>query len=303
MLAIITVLYRSEGAVEALWASLSSQTFRDWRLYVIDNAYPDAAADYLESTGDRRVRVTRNRTNTGFAGGANAGLSAAVADGAQRCLLLNPDVHFEPDFFARLQAAWTCQEVIAPRVMLQGSKGQAWYAGGQFDRKWVFTNQHWADPAMPDCTVEFASGCCLGLTSAVLRRVGLLDESMFVYWEDADYCMRLKEAQIAISYLRDPCLWHEGGASSGGERAPAAKSLYYKAWAVFLRKHFGLQQAARGLLRLVSKEAGRGRLLDAMQIAGPMLLGLMVRPRPLANIEAPGLTRARRAEPASALPV
>lgn len=83
----------------------------------------------------------------------------------------------------------------------------------------------------------------MGLSSEVLRRVGLLDESFFVYWEDTDYCMRLKAAGVPITYVRDPMLLHEGGASSGGETSPAATRLYYTGYALLLRKHFGLRRA------------------------------------------------------------
>ena len=289
MLAIIVVLYKSQAAVRTLWTSLESQRFGDWRLYAVDNGFADEAADFLERRGDERVRVWRSGRNTGFAGGANAGLRWAVAEGADRCLLMNPDVQFDAEFLGGLDEAWTDQEVVAPRVMeLSGrdeGKEVVWYAGGSFDRRWVFSTIHCYDAQAPSRVVEFASGCCLGLTSGVLRRVGLLDESLFVYWEDVDLCLRLNEACVPIEYLRDPCLWHEGGASSGGEKAPAAGWLYHESWGVLLRKRFGSRAALKSILRLALKDFERREWRRGFRNAAAMICGLMVRRRPVLHLQ------------------
>ncbi len=274
-LALITVLYKSESAVRCLMRCLQAQNFCDWHLYAIDNACGDGAASFLVDQADDRVSVVRNERNEGFARAVNVGLRVAVNDGADRYILINPDVRFEADFLTQLMSIWTDQDVIAPRIMQDGTADGVWYAGGTFDRAWAFMNTHGKDAEAPSRVVEFATGCCLGLTHKALRRVGLLDESFFVYWEDTDLCLRLSEASVQIAYVREPPLWHEGGGSSGGEHGPAARRLYYQSYAVFLRKHFGWQHALKTMARVTVKEGGLHGHRQAARIVLAMGRGMV----------------------------
>ena len=263
-LAIVVVLYRSRDEVGELWACLRAQSFADWRLIVIDNDPADGAGDFLAAQGDARISIERNNANLGFARAVNAGLRQAVAEGAQRCMLLNPDVAFADDFLADLMGQWdaSAAEVVAPRVMFYDAPEQSWYAGGHLEFGWIFSNRHdiYAPDGPGSRIVDFASGCCLGLSSDLLRRVGLLDESFFVYWEDTDFCLRLKAAGVPIQYVAEPFLLHHAGASSGGERSAAAEALYFTSYAVLVRKHFPLLRALGMLGRSFLKERGRSGL-------------------------------------------
>ena len=259
---IIVVLYNSADAFAALWPQLAAQTCRDWHLIAVDNNSADASAAVLQALADPRVTVVENATNLGFARAVNQGLRLAVQHGAARCLLLNPDTELGPDFLHDLLSAWTrdAWPVVAPRIMRAEAPGRSWYAGGHLDYGWTFSNRH--EEFSPNDTplprqVGFASGCCLGISLETLIRVGLFDESFFVYWEDADFCMRLKSASIPITYLRDPMLMHQGGASSGGESSPMAVRLYYTSYAQLLRKHFGWREAVRTGLRALRRERTR----------------------------------------------
>ena len=262
LLHIVVVLYNSADTFTTMWRSLTAQTCRDWRLVAIDNNSADGSAAMLAALSDPRLQVVANTENVGFARAVNQGLRLAVGQGAERCMLLNPDTVLPPDFLADLLGVWTEHRwpVVAPRVMCADDTSRSWYAGGHLDYGWVFANKHEDfspdDPPGPR-KVDFASGCCLGLPVDTLRRVGLLDESFFVYWEDTDYCMRLKTAGIPIMYLPKPLLLHEGGASSGGESSPAATRLFYTSYALLLRKHFGIRQAVKMAFRAFRRERAR----------------------------------------------
>lgn len=292
-LAIIVVLYNSHSEVEPLWQCLMAQRFGNWRLFAVDNSPADGAGAYLASLGDGRVTVVTNAENVGFARAVNAGLQLAMAGGARRCLLLNPDVAFGPDFLADLLGQWdeTAAKVIAPRIMLSGQPDRAWYAGGGFDRSWLFTNVHYPYEPGDDETrvVEFASGCCLGLEAQVLRDVGMLDESFFVYWEDSDLCLRLQQAGIPIHYVPRLCLLHEAGASTGGERSPVAQRLFHENYVVMMRKHFGFVAALRAIWRTLGvewrhrkREPGRW-----LFVAKAMGAGLTRRIKPVPSVGQP----------------
>lgn len=256
---IVVVLFNSSDTFASMWRSLAAQTCGDWRLIAIDNNSTDDSVAVLRATPDPRLHVIENRDNVGFARAVNQGLRVAAEQDAERYLLLNPDTVLPVDFLKDFINTWVEHNwlVVAPRIMCTESPMQSWYAGGHLDYGWLFANHH--EDYSPDDTpnprqVDFASGCCLGLSTEALRRVGLLDESFFVYWEDTDFCVRLKAAGIPIMYLRDPMLLHDGGASSGGTFSPAGIKLFYSSYALMLRKHFGLRQTLRMVFRVLRRE-------------------------------------------------
>jgi GT2 family glycosyltransferase len=290
--ALVSVLYNSVDCMAAFAASLQSQGMADWRLFAIDNASSDGSADMLRALDDDRIGISTNSRNLGFAKAANQGLRAALASGADHIILINNDISLQPDFLSRFLGAWDDlkAEVIAPRIMHEDAPDRAWYAGGHLHYDWAFRNVHDAyDPNDPGHVrvVDFASGCCLSLTRTILQRVGLLDERFFVYWEDTDFCLRLKVAQVPIHYVGDVTMLHRGGHASGGENSPVYNRLYWCSYTQLIRKHFGYIAAIRNFLRIVAKEAGRTARktapLKTMTLA--MLKGLLIPSRPLPKVQ------------------
>ena len=196
---IVTVLYNSAGVLPRFITSLAAQTHTDWRLIAVDNNSHDGSPDQLNALADPRIQVIRNHANLGFARATNRGLQQALDEGGGFAIIMNNDTAFAPDFLAGFLAARDAlqADAITPRIMYLRTPAKAWYAGGHFEDEWIFKSVHEEiEPANPQPSrlVDFASGCCLGITRTALERVGLLDERFFVYWEDTDYCLRLKAA-------------------------------------------------------------------------------------------------------------
>lgn len=278
---LVTVLYNSADCLAAFVASLRGQECRHWRLIAVDNASADTGAAILTGAADDRISVVRNDRNHGFARAANQGMRAALAEGAEFVVLINNDTVLPADFLARFLAlrGELRADVIAPRIMNLRRPDTAWYAGGHLEHDWIFRNIHEPyDPQdkIPVRTVEFASGCCLGISRDALSLAGMLDESFFVYWEDTDFCLRLKALRTPIYYVGDVVIFHEGGHTSGGEFSASFNRLYFRSYIQILRKHFGLAVALRTILRIALKELGRPdkkwRRLSAMLTA--MVRGL-----------------------------
>lgn len=93
--------------------------------------------------------------------------------------------------------------------------------------------------------VEFASGCCILMNKNVIEKVGMLDESYFMYYEDTDFCARLKKETIDIVYVPTAKIWHKVGASSSGEYSKFTAYYMAKNRLKFISKysHNNLQRA------------------------------------------------------------
>jgi len=257
---IVTVLFNSAEVLPDFIASLRAQTLPSWRLIAVDNASTDGSAALLEALGDPRILVVRNGANLGFGRATNRGLQAAMDEGGAVFMLLNNDTSFAADFLAEYVATFERigAEAMAVRVVYRNDPERAWYDGGHFRRGWVFANEHEHDGALAHVAVrpvEFASGCCLGLSRGVLERVGLLDERFFVYWEDSDYCLRLAAAGVVIQYVRALVVVHDASALTGGPRSPTYIRLYYRGYGLFLRKHMGVRVGVLTMLRMLRKHA------------------------------------------------
>ncbi len=275
---IVTALYKSEKDLPRFLDSLQLQDIDNWQLYAVDNASPDRSVDLVTGRADPRIVVLRNPINIGFARAINRGLQAAAAAGATFFIVINNDTEFRSDFLRRLLAAQRELNagVVAPRVMRREHPEKCWYAGGHLDDGWLFSSVHYTkfDP-FGDPTpifVDFAPGCCLGIDRKVLEKVGLFDERFFVYWEDTDFCIRLKALGLSILYLPELSILHAGGASSGGEFSTAYSRLYYRSYMQFMRKHFGYRRALRTMLRLVLREIEQRKLSSTLPVMTMALL-------------------------------
>jgi GT2 family glycosyltransferase len=282
------ILYRTATPLPHFLDCLSAQGMQDWHLVVVDNASPDESYDIVFRRAEPRVSIIRNKRNLGFAAAANQGLRAGFALGVPLCVLMNIDTSFGPEFLEQFVAARNKLDaaVIAPRIMHADRPSEAWYAGGHFENGWTFQNIH--DPYDParesgPRVVEFASGCCLGLTRATLANIGMLDESFFVYWEDVDLSLRLTQAGVSIWYVPHLVLLHAGAGASDGPFSPAHVSLYYCSYVTLLRKHFGVARAVQIMLRSFGKELERPRhrQMPFVRLTIAMLRGFAVRLRPI----------------------
>jgi N-acetylglucosaminyl-diphospho-decaprenol L-rhamnosyltransferase len=221
----------------------------DVEVVVVDNASTDGSEEEAVRTLPG-VRVLRRPTNEGFAAGANAGIRSA-----QRpyVVLLNNDARVRPGFLRSLTAPFTAPggaDVAATtgRVLLAGDyvpapsgtpssdglvghDGRRWLrsqpgtgvrlvnstgnlmtrSGNGRDRNWLAP----ADSPPADRDVFGFNGGCAALRREALDTVGLLEEALFMYFEDTELSWRLRRSGWRIEHVHDAVTEHQHAASSG----------------------------------------------------------------------------------------
>ena len=72
----------------------------------------------------------------------------------------------------------------------------------------------------------------------VIDEIGYLDELFFAYQEDADYCLRARQAGWQVYYNPEAQITHFGG--QGGSRVQPYRSIWawHKSYFLYYRKHF-----------------------------------------------------------------
>lgn len=250
-LAICLVTWNHWADTQACLKSVLAAGYDGQRqVWVVDNASADGTAGKIEAEFPE-VLLIRQTWNAGFAGGMNLALAAAqqaLADAPDALLLLlNNDTVLDPACLSLLATAMEQHRscgIAAPTIYYHGQPDLIWYAGGGLDpvacRAWHEGLRTRARLEGPPHTTGYATGCALLVRSRLLKQIGLLDEGYFMYWEDADLCLRARQVGWQIMHVPQARLWHKVSTSTGGNLAP--RKLWRKfasGWRFWSRWHEG----------------------------------------------------------------
>ena len=207
--------------------SLQKQTYRDFEIILLDDASTNDSVQQLQKHLTENTVFLPQEANVGFAAANNVGMRRALADGCDWVLLLNNDTVAAPDFLENLLRETPAGAVSCPKMLFLDPPDEIWFAGGELDRatgKVRHLGGHEKDgPAFAEKKqVSFITFCCVLLPRQVIEQVGFLDETLFMYCEDVDYCIRLTDAGVPLWFLPDAKIWHKAGGSAGG-----MLSVYY----------------------------------------------------------------------------
>ena len=262
-LAVSIINYRTPdltiGAVQSVRDELGD---RDAMVVIVDNASgdgsPETIAEWLSDTGDQRLSLIRSGDNSGFSGGHNQGM-AACPD-ADFYLILNSDAVLRPGFFdAILDAAGAAPDagLIAPRLededgVVQTSCFRFASAASELERaaasgpvSRLLRHHVVALPPSPAPeTIGWASFACILLRGDMVREIGPMDEGYFLYFEDAEYGLRARQAGWGVRYAPDARAVHFRGGSGPVKALHAAKKrlprYFWRSRTRFFRQAHGL---------------------------------------------------------------
>ena len=235
--AIVTVDFNSEKETHDCLASIEKLDTDGITLevIVIDNA---SKKSFVPTKKEKKgyIHFIRNEMNLGFSGGYNTGIHYALNLGSDYILLLNNDTIVEKAFLQELLKVIESDKkigLVGPKIYF--AKGHEfhkdrykkedlgnviWYAGGGIDWKNVLSYHRGVDEVDNGqyAKVEetgFVTGCCMLFKREVFEKVGLLDDTYFLYFEDADINMRVKKNGYKIMFAPKAIVWHVNAASSG----------------------------------------------------------------------------------------
>lgn len=218
---VILNLNGAEVTLDCL-ASLRLSTYRDFFVIVVDNGSTDGSAARIRA-GYPEVDVIETGRNLGFTGGNNVGMERALERGAEILMLLNNDTIADPGFLGAMADALLSDDsvgAVTPRILFHEPADRIWSAGGDISlwrgiARHRGLRDHWDNPAYSRAIdVSFVTGCALCVRADVVRRVGLLDDDLFIYNEDTDYSLRVARAGWRMRYVPDALLWHREGYDS-----------------------------------------------------------------------------------------
>jgi GT2 family glycosyltransferase len=218
----------------ACLASLAALRDGDTEVVCVDNGSTDGSVEAVRAAHPE-VHVVENGRNLGFAGGNNAGLRHAFERGGQWAVLVNNDAVLAPDAIDRLRAAAAehpAAGMLAGKVFFDQPPDRIWFAGQRFRPAFGYSGRPRGygrrdGPRYRRAyRTDRAAGAFMAASRRVVDAVGPLDDDLFAYVEDVDWCCRARAAGFEIWFVPDALAWHRVSASTGGERA-STHALYY----------------------------------------------------------------------------
>ncbi|MEA2457344.1 MAG: hypothetical protein QOC95_316, partial [Thermoleophilaceae bacterium] len=163
-----------------------------YEVIVVDNASRDATAEVARSHGARVVtepRPSRARAR-------NAGVAAAAAD---LIAYTDADCVADPGWLAAMAEALDRHEIVAGPVRVTTAEPPN--AIERFESLWRFEQEHWVRDG-------WAATANLGIRRAVHDAIGGFDAAYRHIGEDADYCLRARQAGYPLAYAPDAAVEH-----------------------------------------------------------------------------------------------
>jgi GT2 family glycosyltransferase len=191
---------------------------------VVDNASSDGTVGLIQSMPDAPLFIVETGSNLGYAGGNNIGTEIALAAGADVVILINPDAILHEDCIEILSSTLRTEPtagLVSPAICYANSE-TIWYAGSEvnLDTGTAFHLEDFAYrnvlPQLPFET-DRANGCVLAFRSEIVSNVGLLDERYFLYYEETEWSVRVRNHGLKVLVEPRALAWHELGHGKGDE--------------------------------------------------------------------------------------
>ncbi|MFI7152628.1 glycosyltransferase [Nonomuraea sp. NPDC050022] len=273
-LAIVIVTYQSGQVIEECLRSLDAvlSEGEPARIIVVDNDSPDDTVERVLATGVP-VELVETGRNGGFSAGVNAGIAAAPGCDV---LILNADIRLKPDSVRLLREALAVPGtgIAVPRLLgadgvLQLSLrrrptvlravGEALLGGLRAGRhaplgELVVDPRVYERPGTPD----WATGAAWLVSRECLDAVGPLDERYFLYSEETEYMLKIRDHGFSIRYEPNAVTVHLGGEQANSaplwtlaaaNRVRLHRQRYGRPRALLMRLAVALNEALRAVTR------------------------------------------------------
>ena len=260
----IIVTHNSSATIRECLEALAGEPCE---INVVDNASSDDTVQRVEEfVAWNPARLIANDENLGFAAALNQGARAAEGD---VLLMLNPDAIAEPGAITALLRCLEETDAGAAGGALMEENGQP-ARGFAFRRvvtlaplvcEALLVNQLWPDNPVnrryrcldADYSqlqeIEQPAGACLAVRRTMWDKLGGFDEQFFPVWfEDVDFCQRLREQGGKIVYCPQAPFRHSGAHSVGQLSFRDRQVFWYSNMLRYARMHFSDGQV--GILRL-----------------------------------------------------
>jgi GT2 family glycosyltransferase len=242
LVSIIVLNWKASHLADMCLGSLFTQEYPNIEVLYVDNASHDDSVAYVRSRFPKAV-IVENENNLGYAGGNNAGIRVARG---KYVVLLNQDTEAHPRFISEMVRVAEADPAIGmcnPKMLHHHDRTLINSLGMYLTRdrlQVAHLGDQEIDRGQYDLPGEFLapSGAAGFYRVEMLDQIGLLDEDLFLYWEDMDIGWRGVLAGWKTAYVPESLLYHirnEGTRRDGDVALRAQYLVHRNRWLVLYK--------------------------------------------------------------------
>lgn len=253
-LSIIIVNYNTKEVIRNCLSSIyQNHPEQPFEIIVVDNNSLDGSQDAIGQQFPDVILI-RNIENAGFARANNQGIEISKG---KYILILNPDTVLFPEALDRMIAFMDKNPDIGattPKIWLDEKKtlqscmlhpftienyifaysllGRVFFHNWVLKKLWKKDIEIWLskDPLEVDCI----AGTCIMVRREILKTVGLLDNNFFMFFEDVDWCLRMRKKGWRLFLLPDADIIHIAHQSPSDRKS----EMHHNSQVYYLKKHY-----------------------------------------------------------------
>ena len=230
-ISVIIVTYNSSECIQACLDSLWSQKGVDYEVIVVDNTSTD---DTLLTVRNNRSLLLENEENIGFGRACNLGMARSTG---RYIFLLNPDARLTDES----DLAQVCRLMDEnPRWGLAGAKVLS--PNGSLEsppaREYPGQKHVQRDFSQLPGSISWVIGAAMIVRRDIYLQVGGFDPEFFLYSEETDLCLRIRECGYEIGWMEDVSVRHIGGESEKGVDPYDTSCRKLRGLLTFRTKHY-----------------------------------------------------------------
>lgn len=218
---VVIVNYNGKKYQNEALKTIYSSSYKNIEVIIVDSASQDNSIE-LAKAEYPNVHFILQKENVGVAKGNNIGIKYAIEVlNTEYVCLINNDVELDINTFEELISHADIHTITVPKIYYYKPHNMLWFAGG---------NMYWNKGESGHignfkidigqynlcCVIEYAPTCCMMLHQSVFKKIGYIDENVFMYFDDTDLCVRINDAGFKILYVPTAFMWHKVSSSSGG---------------------------------------------------------------------------------------
>lgn len=240
---IVTVNYNHGHVTEALLKSLDTENdYENIEVIVVDNASKENPVPaWKERYKD--VVFIRCEQNLGFAGGNNVGIRQATGD---YFFLINNDTEVTKGLIHTLVSTLESHPnvgMVSPKIRYFDKPSMLQYAGytpmNYFTARNACIGQFEADRGQYDHVTGktgYVHGAAMMVRKEAIDKAGLMAENYFLYYEELDWCDRIKRKGFEAWVDMRALIYHKESISVG-KKSPLKEYFMNRNRMLFIRRN------------------------------------------------------------------
>lgn len=251
---IVILNLNGKSIIQKCLKSVENVDYPNKKIVVVDNNSNDGSQSFIKKNFPH-VHLIENKKNKGVAEGQNIGIKYALKIKSDYIFILNNDIKLEREILKQLLKILKKNSkigIVGPIMYWTNNPKQIQSAGGIINWKTggiTHLNADEVDPPLPKLREIDYMGLPL-FKSSLIERIGLYNPEYFAYYEDMDFCTRVKKSGFKVVCVTDAKVWHFGSHTT---RKISGFVTYYatrnRFW--FMKEHSNSKQYLVFLLYLI----------------------------------------------------